>query len=110
MHREHEIPDDVPEAPIPTDLAAGDAVWLPRLLAALGLVASNSEGRRKILEGAVRLDGERVTDPATELAPAELEGRVLQVGPRRFVRIAREASRVEQGRPGARVDDPPGRP
>lgn len=90
VHREHEIPHDVPEAPIPADLAGGDVVWLPRLLSALGLVGSNSEGRRKILEGAVRLDGERVTDPGAELPPAELEGRVLQVGTRRFVRIVRE--------------------
>jgi tyrosyl-tRNA synthetase len=90
VHREHQIPDDVPEAPIPADLAVGETVWLPRLLAALGLVASNSEGRRKIVEGAVRLDGERVTDAGAEFAPADLKGRVLQVGARRFVRIARE--------------------
>ena len=39
-------------------------------------------------QGGVRLDGEVLQDPDAELTVAELRGRVLQVGRRRFVRLA----------------------
>ena len=38
------------------------------VLKAAGLAASGSEARRKIAEGAVRIDGEKVTDAALQLA------------------------------------------
>jgi tyrosyl-tRNA synthetase len=87
VHREREIPEDVPELGLPASLAAEGTVWLPRLLAELGLAASNSDGRRQIEQGAVRIDGERIADPDLEVDPAALRGRVLQVGRRRFGRI-----------------------
>jgi tyrosyl-tRNA synthetase len=88
VHRDRAIPEDVPEAALPDDIAAEATVWLPRLLAALGLAESNSDGRRKIEGGGVRLDGEVVSDSGAELVVAELPGRILQVGRRDFVRIA----------------------
>ena len=81
LFREHEIPDDVPNHELPTDAE----VWLPRLLAESGLVSSNSEGRRMIEQGAVKIDGARVeTDTFDRDA---LVGVVVQVGKRRFVRF-----------------------
>jgi tyrosyl-tRNA synthetase len=93
VHRQHELPDDVPERALPATAVENGRVWLPRLLAELGLVGSNSEGRRMIEQGAVRLDGEMIEDPATELTPEALAGRILQVGRRRFVRIGSRAPR-----------------
>lgn len=58
------------------------------LLSDSGLCASSTEGKRQIQGGAVRLDGERLTD--TDLSftdPRELAGKVLQVGKRKFVRF-----------------------
>jgi tyrosyl-tRNA synthetase len=57
------------------------------LLAALGLAASNSDARRLIEQGGVRLDGEPVTDPDAEFLHEDLMGKVLQVGRRKFVRL-----------------------
>jgi len=48
-------------------------------------VASGSEAVRKLAEGAVRVDGERVQDRDTRLAVGAEH--ILQVGPRRFARI-----------------------
>jgi tyrosyl-tRNA synthetase len=93
VHKQHEIPADVPEVRIPAELASLDKVWLPRLLAGLDLVGSNSEGKRVIEQGGVRIDGQRVADPGLEVAVADLPGKVVQVGTRRFVRIADGASR-----------------
>jgi tyrosyl-tRNA synthetase len=58
------------------------------LLAALKLCKSSSDARRQIEGGGVRLDGEKLTDPAREFASAEeLHGRVLQLGKKTFRRL-----------------------
>lgn len=58
------------------------------ILGASGLCKSGGDGRRQIQGGAVRLDGDRVDDAdLTVHSAAELEGKVLQVGKNRFVRL-----------------------
>jgi len=55
---------------------------------ATGLCASSSDARRQIQGGAVRLDGDRMTDVNLEFASAEeLQGKVLQVGKNKFARL-----------------------
>jgi tyrosyl-tRNA synthetase len=87
VHREHEIPENVAEVEIAPEALRDGKVWLPRLMTAAGLASSHADGRRLIEQGGVRIDGELVADPDAEFAPAELSGRVLQVGRRRFVRF-----------------------
>jgi tyrosyl-tRNA synthetase len=41
-------------------------------LTALGFTASNGEAKRKVAEGAVKLDGEAVTDPAAPARPGKI--------------------------------------
>jgi tyrosyl-tRNA synthetase len=88
VHREREIPEDLPEVGLPSAAVSGGKVWLPRLLAELGLADSNSDARRQIEQGGVRIDGKQVVDPSLELDPNGLVGRVIQVGRRKFVRLA----------------------
>jgi tyrosyl-tRNA synthetase len=88
VFKHHELPADIPEVVFPAELLGERRVWLPRLLALLGMATSNGDARRLMLSGAVRLDGEPLRDPVQEFAPEELSGRVLQVGRRHFVRIA----------------------
>lgn len=58
------------------------------ILSAAGLCKSGNEARRQIDGGAVRLDGDRISDPNLTFADgAELSGRVLQVGKKKFVRL-----------------------
>jgi tyrosyl-tRNA synthetase len=78
-------PEQVPEAPIPGDAIDGERVYLPRILAELELASSRSEARRLLSSGAVRINGETVT--AEEVSRSDLEGALLQVGRRRFVRL-----------------------
>jgi len=87
VHREHELPEEIAEAPVPAEAIRQEGVWVPGMLAALGLASSNSEARRLIEQGGVRLDGTPLDDPDRELALEDLRGRVLQVGRRRFVRL-----------------------
>ena len=61
---------------------------LSYILNASGLCKSSGEGKRKIQEGGVRLDGDRITDVDTAFqAAGELYGRVLQLGKNKFVRL-----------------------
>lgn len=61
---------------------------LSYLLNVTELCKSSGEGRRKIQEGGVRLDGDRITDVDTSFQEAnELYGRVLQLGKNKFVRF-----------------------
>lgn len=88
VHRDHALPETVEGIPIPPE-AVGDngVVWLPRLLVALGRASSNSEARRMVAQGGVRLDSEPVTDPDFEAHRDEYLGKVLQVGRRWFGRL-----------------------
>jgi tyrosyl-tRNA synthetase len=87
VHKEHQIPEEVPEAEIPADAIREGSVWLPRLLVALELAASNAEARRLIEQGGIRLEGEPVPATETEIAVDELRGKVLQAGRRSFIRL-----------------------
>ena len=84
VHVRHELPEDVQLVSWPAD---GDDVHLPALLArAFGI--STSEARRGLGQGAVKLDGEPVEPGTLDLPVAEVHGRVLQFGKRRFARVA----------------------
>ena len=83
--KQGETPEQVPEARIPGDAVDGDRVYLPRILAELGLASSRSEARRLLSGGGVRINGETIT--VEEASRSELEGALLQVGKRRFVRL-----------------------
>jgi tyrosyl-tRNA synthetase len=87
VHREHEMPTDVAELAIPQDVVHDGRVWLPRLLTATGLAASNAAARRLIEQGGVRLGGLPVTDPESEIPVDALRGEILQVSRRKFVRL-----------------------
>ncbi|PTQ59999.1 Tyrosine--tRNA ligase [Sphingomonas aurantiaca] len=54
--------DSLPSLAVP-----GGAIGIVEALVGLGFVASNGEARRKLAEGAVRVDGEPVREPTTAL-------------------------------------------
>jgi tyrosyl-tRNA synthetase len=84
---QREAPADMPEVDLGEYRADGNGlVHLPRLIAgAFGL--SSSEGRRLLQQGGVKLDGEAVPAEPLDLEIDNLDGRVLQVGKRRFCRL-----------------------
>jgi tyrosyl-tRNA synthetase len=74
------VPDEMPEltvGPGPQKLAP--------LLVTAGLAASNSDAMRKMKEGAVKIDGQKASDPSREYSFDKRA--VLQLGNRKFVRI-----------------------
>jgi tyrosyl-tRNA synthetase len=87
IHVQHAVPDEIPEIDLGAYRADGNGtVHLPRLIAG-AFEISSSEGRRLIQQGAVKLDGEALPAEPLDLDAATLDGRVLQVGKRRFCRL-----------------------
>jgi tyrosyl-tRNA synthetase len=83
--REKAVPEDLPLKVIPVE-AGG--LKVANLLKEAGLAASTSEANRKIEEGAVRIDGARVSDRGLTLKPGAEH--VVQVGAKRFARLKLE--------------------
>jgi tyrosyl-tRNA synthetase len=84
IFKDGSAPTDVEEFVI---TSAEFPITLARLLATAGLATSNKEGRRKIEQGGVRIEGEKVTDPDVEVTVEEINGKLLQLGKRAWARI-----------------------
>ncbi len=83
VHIEHRPPEDMPTVSWPADRPE---VHLPALLGeAFGI--STSEARRALAQGGVRLDGEVVASGTLDVPAAAVDGKVLQLGKRRFARV-----------------------
>jgi tyrosyl-tRNA synthetase len=80
--RDNQTPEEMEEISL-----AGEegSLLLCKLLATAGLVPSNSEGRRAIKGGGVKVDGEKVNDENLELKAGG--SYIIQVGKRRFARV-----------------------
>jgi tyrosyl-tRNA synthetase len=80
--RQGAMPEDMPEVTLPS---GGKSMPIAQVLKAANLNASTSEALRMIEQGGIRMDGERVSDKALQLAPGATV--VLQVGKRKFARV-----------------------
>ncbi|MGB5049557.1 MAG: tyrosine--tRNA ligase, partial [Caldilineaceae bacterium] len=76
-----DIPSDAPEATISATTGLLD------LMNAEGITRSNSEARRLVQQGGVRLNGDVVEDVGIEVTHTPGRDQVLQVGKRRYLRI-----------------------
>jgi tyrosyl-tRNA synthetase len=82
--RKGDIPDDVPEVRV----SAPGGLAVANVLKTVGLVSSTSEALRLIQQGGVRVDNQRVEDKTVTLAAGS--SYLIQVGKRRFARVALE--------------------
>lgn len=77
-----QLPDDIPECEV--TLADGDAP-IGYVLREAGLVQSNGEAIRMVKQGAVKMDGDKVSDPQIRLTKGVSV--LLQVGKRRIAQV-----------------------
>lgn len=63
----------------------GEKMWIPKILTIAGVVKSNSEAKRLILQGAVEIDGEKLSDSEIELPDNKTY--TFKIGKKRFVKI-----------------------
>ncbi len=81
VHAQRALPEDIPAVKIENP----EKILLAKLLAQINLVPSNSEGRRLIKQGGVRVNGEQITDINAEIIPEN--GMIVQVGRRKFAKL-----------------------
>ncbi len=82
--QQRKVPEDMPSFSWPDEQSEQLPVW--RILSLLGLASSNSEARRLLAQGAVKINGERLV--AGDLLLRRGEGElVIQIGSRRWARL-----------------------
>jgi len=77
------LPDEMPEVELQS---REGKLGLSQVIKQAGLTSSSSEAHRMIAQGAVKIDGEKVTDREINLLTGE--SHILQVGKRKFVRVS----------------------
>jgi tyrosyl-tRNA synthetase len=82
VFQQRQLPPDMPRFEVTEPINIVDLAYLAEL------VKSKSEGRRMVQQGAVRLDGEKIDDIAYMVTVADGQSKVLQVGKRKFARLA----------------------
>ena len=87
VHQQGTLPAEIDECRVH---ASGGSILLPQALREAGLVGSTSEGRRLIGQGAVEVDGERVTRLDVGLAHGRTY--LIRVGKRQFRRVVVEGA------------------
>ncbi|OCL26823.1 tyrosine--tRNA ligase [Orenia metallireducens] len=85
VFKEGDTPEDIPEVVLATDELEDGKLWIVKLVAATGLVDSNSEARRMIKQGAVSIDDERYDKMNLDIEVKD--GMIIKVGKRRFAKI-----------------------
>lgn len=81
--KQHRLPNNLEEVKI--SALKDDCLGIGYILQRAGLVSTTSEARRMILQGAVRVDGERVEDVGLTIPTGE--SHLYQVGKRRFAKV-----------------------
>jgi len=87
VFREHGLPEEIEEIVLSPGRDSG--FLLPNLMVAAGTAASTSEARRLIMQGGVKVDGQKVTDVHLKLPAGSTF--LLQVGKRRFKKVTLKA-------------------
>ncbi len=84
VFQQRENPDEMPEVRFDSQ---GAPVRLAEIIVTAGLAPSKAEARRLVKQGGVSIDGEKVSEPAAMIDPAESEEFILKVGRRKFAKI-----------------------
>lgn len=92
IFREHSVPEEIPEVAISVAderlrVADRGGAWVPGLLVAAGLAASNAEASRLADQGAVSIDNDRVSSRNATVPAAAGAQVLIQKGKRHFVRV-----------------------
>lgn len=85
VFKEKEIPEDVKEFALSKETLKDGKLWVVKLLVLTKLASTNSDGRRLIEQGGVKIDGARIEDANLEVKIKN--GMILQSGKRNFVKL-----------------------
>ncbi len=86
------LPTDIPEVEITSEMPT---VLLSKVLVQAGLAASNSEARRLMSQGGVKVDGEAAGDPKMTVSAGAETPLLIQVGKRRIAKVTIVKSEIQ---------------
>jgi tyrosyl-tRNA synthetase len=75
-----ELPDEIPEVVVPAE-----EIGLLALMVQAGLCKSNGDARRLVIQGAVKINDEKVDDPRMQVVPED--GMIIRSGKRGFAKV-----------------------
>jgi tyrosyl-tRNA synthetase len=79
-----EMPEEAEVALLSESSLKDGRIWVVELLLQLEMAPSKAEARRLIEGGGVSIDGVKVTDVELELAPVEIDGKLVRKGRKQF--------------------------
>ena len=82
-----EVPDDIPEYKLDVEPNDEGQIYLAKLLVNAKLCQSAGEARRMIDGGGVKINQKAVAAKNYNVAPEEINGAVVQVGKRKFIKV-----------------------
>ncbi len=85
VFKEKKLPSEIPEFKVPREIFKNSKVWVVRLLVTIGFAKSNSNARRLIEQGGVKINNKIIKSPELELKIKEND--IIQVGKRKFARL-----------------------
>jgi len=85
VFKEKEIPEEIGEYELSKDMLKDGKIWVIKLLLLAKFATTNSDGRRLIEGGGVKIDGAKITDASSEIDIKN--GMILQAGKRNFVKF-----------------------
>lgn len=85
VFKEKEIPEEIGEYELSKDMLKDGKIWVIKLLLIAKFATTNSDGRRLIEGGGVKIDGIKITDASSEIGIKN--GMILQAGKRNFVKF-----------------------
>jgi len=89
LFKEKKIPDDIEEYNLNDDPSFKGLKEIPvvLILSGCGLAASNTDARRLIEQGSIKINNEKISDVKLALDTGYLDGKIIQKGKRFFRRI-----------------------
>lgn len=78
------MPEDVPTFKVPENIISDEGIDMARLIVEAGMAPSTSQARRLISQGAVKINGEKISD--IKISSLK-DGDIVQVGKRNFAKI-----------------------
>ncbi len=87
IFKRKEIPEEIEEFRIKKEEINNKTVWIIKLLVDSGIAKSNGEARRLIMQDAIKVDGQKITDDNMEIEAERLNKKILQKGKRHFRKI-----------------------
>jgi len=85
VFKEKEVPGEIREYGLSKDMLKDGRIWVIKLLLLAKFATTNSDGRRLIEGGGVKIDGTKITDANSEIGIRN--GMILQAGKRNFVKF-----------------------